>query len=93
MNDVNSPKLRFFKLKPKKWFKENAFQDEQGDWFESESARNSWTSNPSDMIYIFSSDINLDWVYILDERDYDDYYIDWAVEYELTKDTYPEYFL
>ncbi len=94
MIDANDSKVRIFKLKPKEWFKDNAYQDRDGDWFESKCAADSWSRQDNPVAtYILPKDV-FDNIYTVDPRQYllgvD---IDWAVEYELTKEEYPEYFL
>jgi len=83
------------KLKPLKWFQENAFKDHDGDYWETESNKDHF-----DTFHIKSPNTN---TYAMNPYNIENGFMEydphiakiqsWAIEKELTKENDPEYFL
>ena len=86
--------MKIYKLKPLEWFKLNTFKDDDGDYWESEYYFNEWSNdmNKGNLKYIDSGAVQLE-VLNIDKDFIMVTQVDWGTEYEITRETYPEYFL
>lgn len=87
--------MRVFKTKPIEWLEENAYRDIDGDWWENEKDEREWCENSHKNSLDIVMYLNWDW--IINDILIIDYActpeIEWGIEYEMTKENYPEYFL
>ena len=87
-------KQRHFKLKSKEYFDLNCFYDDLGDIWNNEEDYNEWSNNRNGSVlkYIVFEEIVCG-VFTLLPADAPIFNIDWAIDYEITKEINPEYFL
>jgi len=85
--------MRLILLHPLDWFKTNAFQDTDGDWWRYEVDRDRWEGSSDDVTpldeMIYSVDVGVP--FEEDETQGTD--IEWGIKETITPDTHPEYFL
>lgn len=87
--------MRWFKLKPMKWFKEHSYEDKERDFFLSRAAYMAFQDDKDDVAFLTTHEINSGVIKINedDKCDWTPDEISWGIEYELTKETNPEYWL
>ena len=88
---------RFVKYKNREWFEKNAYEDDESDWWISEAEYQQWdNSSTGDTKTDFVRDIVIGKAKVL-RKSYDDEWesdpFDWAIDFTITKETHPEYFL
>ncbi len=90
----NPTKERYVRFRSVDWFKENAWEDFDGDYWPTEEDYKLWDKDSSDEDYILSK-----WIMwqdagkIVSYKEYEKINPAWGIEEEITKEEYPEYYL